>query len=231
MRVASRRHPFRRSRYGKRGGLPGFWSPCESHTWIIYGGNGHRAAYDDDGAGERRTVALRAAARATAGSRTCSRHSCPSCAGAACGWCSRRSAAARCRSTNGSPCSPTAGSRTCSGPTTGCAGRGRPTCTGWCGSCAAATTSSWCTTTRRRSGSPMLAALGPELPAGAAHPALGPAQAPGALRQRRRRRLGVGQRGVVRPARHGAARRCGHSASGTCTCPPRSRSTPTAARP
>ena len=62
---------------------------------------------------------------------------------------------------------------------------------------------------------------GPGLPPGAAHAALGPAQAPGAVRQPRRRRLALGERGVVRPAHHGAPRRCASSASGTCTCPPR----------
>ena len=81
----------------------------------------------------------------------------------------------------------------------------RRTCTAWCASCAAAMTSCWCTTTRRRSGPPCSPRWARDCPAGAAHPALGPAQAPRAVRRDRRRGRAVGQRRVVRPARHRAA--------------------------
>ena len=120
VRAGWRRHPFRRTRCGKRGGLPGFCVTMRvPYLDYLRGGNGHRAAYDDDRAGERRTVALRAAARLrrdrerARGARARAAQA-RRAGGARDG---RQQHAARRRAA--SPCSPTAGSRTCSGPTTG----------------------------------------------------------------------------------------------------------------
>ena len=216
--------------YGKRGGLPGFGYHVSPMPGLSTGRTGTVPSSDDDGAGERRTMALGAAARVTAASTDVLAALVPEL---------RKRGVRVVLATVGSSTLPV-DDRVAAFPDGRFADLQRPynRVMGWRPPICIPRGAGAAQPRRRRprarppGGVRAHRARGArsELPARAAHAALGPAQDPelygnvdggGSLWVN-------GSRSLSSPWRR---RPCGRSASGTCTCPPRSRWTRTAARP